>query len=137
MTLALPIAAGAWDAIGPGLLVVAVVAVGVAFLAWTFRRGDAMLDRWAAENNFRLLESEYRWFAKGPFFWRSSKGQTVYRIAVEDQAGEVHRGWARCGGWFLGLWTDQVDVRWDEQPPARQPPGFPVILPSDRSGGHD
>src|SRR5262249_35973173 len=54
-------------------------------------------------------------FFRGPFFWTSSKGQTVYRVTVEVK-GAVRTGWVRCGSWWLGLRSEQVEVRWDETP---------------------
>ena len=102
------------------------IPIAILSIVWTFSRSAKMLEEWARANGFRLLEKEYRWFTKGPFFWRSGKNQTVYRITVQDSQGQVHRGWARCGGWFMGLWSNQVDVRWDEQP--RHQPGFPVVM---------
>lgn len=87
---------------------------------WHFSRSRSLLQKWADENGYRLLAKEYRTFRRGPFFWTSSKGQTVYRVSVEDKAGQVRSGWVRCGGWWLGLLTDHTEVRWDEAP-ARQP----------------
>jgi len=115
---------------GTGLLILLIfVPIAIAGLIWHFSRSANVLDQWARENGLRLLEREYRWFVKGPFFWTSSKNQTVYRITVQDAAGNLWRGWARCGGWFLGLWSSKVDVRWDE--PPRHTPGFPVVMPTD------
>lgn len=54
--------------------------------------------------------------------------QTVYRVTVEDGAGDVRRGWVRCGGFMVGLWSDKVQVKWDNE--AR--PGFPVTVPGER-----
>jgi hypothetical protein len=30
--------------------------------------------------------------------------------------GGVRSGWVRCGSWWLGLLSDQVEVRWDQEP---------------------
>ena len=57
----------------------------------------------------------YRNVFRGPYFWTSSKGQTVYRVTVEVRGG-VRTGWVRCGGWWLGLLSDQAEVRWDNEP---------------------
>jgi hypothetical protein len=103
--------------VGEGLIVVAFVGVAVLALllfAWQFRRSDTLLERWAERNGYTLIEREYRWFARGPFFWTSSKGQTVYRVTVEDKAGRRRSGWVRCGGWFFGLLSDTAEVRWDD-----------------------
>lgn len=124
------------------LILVPVVIFGI---AWGFRRGSDLLELWANANNVRILQKEYCWFLKGPFFWSSSRNQSVYRITVEDSEGQIRTGWAKCGGWFMGLWTSQVEVRWDKQQkgfpvvmPAdqtsvrKEAPGFPVIMPDDK-----
>lgn len=125
--MAIPLAAPFGEPFWPVLAVFGAVALTVGFLSWSLRRGRTLLARWAAANGFTLVQTEWRWIAKGPYFWRSSNNQMVYRIAVSDAGGTVRRGWARCGGWVWGLLTDQVDVRWDEAP--RQPRGFPVVMP--------
>ena len=30
--------------------------------------------------------------------------------------GSVRSGWVRCGGWWLGLRSDEVEVCWDAAP---------------------
>lgn len=108
---------------GPELAVVVLaVLLVVVGMAWHFGRSRSLLDLWAERNGFRILASEYRNMFRGPFFWTTSRGQTVYRVTVEDKAGHVRTGWVRCGGWWLGLWSDHVEARWDEAPPRPEPP---------------
>jgi hypothetical protein len=97
-----------------GLFACGAVAVLI-FLAlwWHFGRSSSLLHQWAAKNGYRIVRQEYRYFFKGPFFWTSSKGQTVYYVVVEDSGGTRRSGWVRCGGWWLGLVSDNVEVRWD------------------------
>jgi hypothetical protein len=83
-------------------------------LVWHFGRSSSLLHQWAAQNGYRIISQEYRNFFKGPFFWTSTKGQTVYYVVVEDAGGNKRRGWVRCGGWLLGLLSDSVAVRWDD-----------------------
>jgi hypothetical protein len=98
------------------LLVPAVMLIlAAAGIAWHFRRSRSLLDRWAERNGYRVIEADYRKFFRGPFFWTSAKGQTVYRVTVEVKGG-VRTGWVRCGSWWLGLLSEQVEVRWDETP---------------------
>jgi hypothetical protein len=92
-------------------LIVVVFALGV---YWHFGRSHSLIHLWAERNGYRLLESNYCWFFKGPFFWTSSKGQTVYRVSVQDQRGHRRTGWVRCGSWMLGLLSENVEVRWEE-----------------------
>jgi hypothetical protein len=94
----------------------AVAAVGLAVLSlvWHFGRSHSILEQWTARENFRLIDGHSYWFFKGPFFWTSSRGQAVYYVTVEDDAGSVRHGWVCCCGWFLGLLSDHMDVEWDD-----------------------
>ena len=103
------------DDLGGVCIVAAFVIFAVFMLAWHFSRSRSLLEPWAAENGYRIVESSYRNLVRGPFFWTTSKGQTVYRVTVEDESGRRRSGWVRCGGWFLGLLSDRVDVRWDDE----------------------
>ena len=51
---------------------------------------------------------------RGPFSWTTSRSQTVYRVFIEDRFGRIRSGWVRCGSWFFGLSSEQIEVRWDE-----------------------
>ena len=96
------------------LIVPVFVLITIASIAWHFGRSQSLLDKWAEENGYRIIHREYRNFFRGPFFWTSAKGQAVYYVIVEDEGGRTHNGWVRCGGWWLGLLSDHVEVRWDE-----------------------
>jgi len=96
-----------------GLLIVIFVVVGIAACAWHICRSRSLLQQWACENCYEILHSEYRNLFKGPFFWTTSKGQTVYYVKVRDPEGNVRTGWVRCGSWWLGLMSDKTEVRWE------------------------
>jgi hypothetical protein len=84
-------------------------------LWWQFSRSRSLLEQWAERNGYHILSRRYRSFFKGPFFWTSSRGQAVYHVTVEEKEGGRRRsGWVRCGGWFLGLLSDNVEVQWDD-----------------------
>ena len=91
-------------------------------MSWHYSRSSAILEKWAAENGFEILERSYRHFFRGPFFLRTTKHQTVYRVTVRDKAGNVGTGWVACGSWWWGLWSDEAKVRWDEAPQATASP---------------
>jgi len=98
-----------------GLFAFVAVAVLIVFVfMWHFGRSNSLLHQWAARNGYRIIRQEYRNFFKGPFFWASTQGQTVYYVVVEDSGGNRRSGWLRCGGWWLGLFSDNVEVRWDD-----------------------
>ena len=109
------------------LLVVVLAAASVIF---HYTRAGILLDRWAAENGYRILHRELRRLRRGPFFFTTSTGQEVYRVTVEDLQGGVRSGYVRCGSWVLGMLSSNMEVRWDEPPIHR--PGFPVVFPPDR-----
>ena len=98
----------------------AILAVLIAMIfgmSWHFARSAAILQKWADENGYEILEKSYRHFFKGPFFFRTTNNQVVYRVTVRDKAGNVGRtGWVACGSWWWGLWSNQAKVRWDEVP---------------------
>jgi hypothetical protein len=100
--------------VGGVLVVLLFTGMAVLLFLWHFTRSDSLLSQWAERNCYTILHQEYRTFFKGPFFWTSGKDQTVYYVVVEDQAGNRRKGWVRCGGFFLGLLSDHVEVRWDE-----------------------
>jgi hypothetical protein len=102
------------DSALPILGFLAFVIFVIVTIFWHFSRSRQVLESWAEANNYRIVSSEYRNFFKGPFFWTSSKGQTVYYVTVETADGQTRRGWVRCGGFFLGLWNDSAEVRWDD-----------------------
>lgn len=86
----------------------------VALLAWHFARSRKMVEQWARDNGLELVNVERRFMFRGPFWWRTGKGQEVFRVTVRDGAGHVRSGYVRVGGWFLGLLSDQVTVEWDK-----------------------
>ena len=96
--------------IGLGVLVLAVV---LAAFAWERLRSAQILEKWAEANGYTILSSEYRSFLTGPFWWNTSKGQTVYRVTILDSSGQTRTGWVKCGSFWFGLVTDDVRVVWD------------------------
>ena len=74
-------------------------------------RSRSLLQSWAMDNGYKIVQSEFRFFRKGPFFWTSSKAQTVYYVTVRADQGETRSGWVRCGGWWFGLMSSKTEVR--------------------------
>ena len=94
-----------------GFVVLAMFAI--AMLVFHFSRAKSILEQWAEDNGYEIISSEQRWFG-GAFWWRKSKGQEVYYVTVRTPDGQIRRGWVRCGGWFLGVLSDQTSVEWDD-----------------------
>jgi hypothetical protein len=93
-------------------LVLAIVGAGY---YWQSSRSRSLLEGWATRNGYQIMQLERRYLCSGPFFWTTSKGQTVYYVTVRDDQGQVRSGFVRCGGWWLGLWSAKTDVRWDDR----------------------
>lgn len=96
------------------LVIFIMFAVVIASLVWQTARSRELLDGWAQREGLQLLQVERRYMRRGPFFWSTSKGQEVFFVQVLDsRSGQVRPAWVRVGGWWRGLLSDQVDVRWD------------------------
>ncbi|HEX5269085.1 MAG TPA: hypothetical protein VFW33_01295 [Gemmataceae bacterium] len=93
---------------------VLVVVVGIAILSWSWRggRADDLVTGWAEKNGYRVVDCSYCWFWKGPFVLTTSKSQMVYYVTFEDAGGRRRRAYVRCGGWFMGMMSDNVEVAW-------------------------
>ena len=100
---------------GDAALTILIIALAIGAVVWHYSRSRSLLEEWASENGYRILSSEHRHLVRGPFFWTTSKGQTVYRVSIEDREGRVRSGWVRCGSWMMGLWSDRVQVKWDDE----------------------
>ena len=98
------------------LLIVPLLAVGIVLPSHSraLSMANAMLQHWAQGNGFQILSLERCLLFKGAFSWTSSDGQPVYRVVVRDREGRERRGHVRCGGFWLGVFADQVEVRWDD-----------------------
>lgn len=101
-----------------GLIMGVALVFGVVSLAWHFMRGRELVEEWARQHSYALEECQYRYLTRGPYLWASSKSQAVYRVKVRTPDGQVHWGWVRCGGWIAGMFSNQVDVRWDAGTPV-------------------
>ena len=100
------------------VFLVAVIAIVILAWVWHFSRARSILQKWADDNGYQLLQAEYRWFRKGPFFWTTSRDQVVYYVVVLDPLGRERKGWVKCGSWLFGMLSNKADVRWDVQEQA-------------------
>jgi hypothetical protein len=94
-------------------LTILLMVLGVISLRRDASRLEAMIDSWARANNLTVLSKERRLLLMGPMIWRTGRTQRVFRIKVRDQHGRQRAGWVRCGGRWTGLYSDQVEARWD------------------------
>ena len=96
-------------------IVVGVVIFGVmlVLVLWQGSKSKQLIEEWAREKQFKLIRVQERSFWKGPFFWTTNaRKQVVYFVVVEDREGRERRGWIRCGGKAMGVFSDHFEVRW-------------------------
>jgi hypothetical protein len=94
-----------------GVVVVAGLAAGAAFLLWAERCWALRrLDAWATREGLVILERDRRRFRRGPFDPMAQ--YIVFRIRARLAAGTERRGWVRLGGRF-NVWSDDAEARWD------------------------
>lgn len=97
------------------IALILIMGLSVVMLNWQSQRSQDLIEGWANDNHLTVVHKEARDFLRGPMFWSTAKGQTVYRITVRDQNGIERSGWIRCGGRWTGLHSDKVEVRWDSE----------------------
>lgn len=100
------------------VVTVALIVLALALLVgaglYPIRRGRHLVEVWAQEHGYAVVEVDHRWIATGPFFFRKAKHQNIYHVALRDRAGRPVTGYARTGGWFLGTaLSSTVTVRLD------------------------
>jgi len=97
------------------LVFIFVLALVILAIYVHFSRGRMLLERWADDNRYTIIRSDYRFLMKGPFFFLSGRGNAVYYVEVLDMQGITRRGYVRCGSFWFGMWlSDEVTVRWDD-----------------------
>ncbi|MEO8604264.1 MAG: hypothetical protein ABI629_16935 [bacterium] len=98
------------------LVAIAVIGLSVVFDRHRAQRAQAILADWMRENGWQLVSSTRRWLPPWSLLFRVSRYQLVFRVEAHDAQGRRSTGFAVCGGWWLGLFTERVDVRWDDRP---------------------
>jgi len=88
--------------------------LAVAYYAWELWRSRKLLLQWAKRQGVAIIRSRRRWVFKGPFFWKSTSGQMVFRVEVRDPHGRERIGWVLCGNYVTGMTTGETSEIWDE-----------------------
>ena len=100
--------------VGIGFVMLGVAAVGVMYLIFLrhhLSRAREKVNQWASRNGYRLESVEVRHFWRGPYFL-TTRSQEVFYVRLLDTEGKVRNVYVRVGGFFLGMWSDHVDVSW-------------------------
>lgn len=90
------------------------LAGAVAYYGWELWRSRTLLARWAVRKGVEIIWARRRWVFKGPFFWKSTSGQVVFRVKVRDLQGYERTGWVLCGNYVTGMVTEQTSEIWDK-----------------------
>ncbi len=72
-----------------------------------------MLENWATQNKYKLIEKQNANFADGPLGWRGAKTYVKYRVKVEDANGKTKTGVVYLGSENIGVLSNEVKVEWD------------------------
>jgi hypothetical protein len=96
------------------LIFVAVLAFGWWMYRWQYSTADTILENWARQNNYKVLDKQKANVGTGPEAVRAGNKQVMYRIVVEDQNGARRSGLAKIGNETTGTLSDEIAVEWDK-----------------------
>lgn len=102
----------------PALVILLFIVMFVfSIVMWIRRMSIAQdrVDQWAQQNGYEIISRQRRTMFRGPFWLTTSKSQEVYEITVRDRDGNQREGYVRVGGMFLGMMSDNLEVRWKDQ----------------------
>lgn len=92
----------------------AIAIFGVVTFWWHMKRSLDLLHLWVRENNLTLVRSERRMMDLGPFTGRTGRGQEIFYVTVKDETDNERNPYVRCGSFWFGLLSENVDVEWDD-----------------------
>lgn len=91
-----------------------VVALGIMMLRWQFRKGEQLLDQWARQHGFEVIERTERTPpGAGPMNRYAANKQIVYAVRVRNESGRVRTATVRVGSPEMGVMSDEISVEWD------------------------
>src|SRR5260221_5016922 len=96
------------------VILIAVLALGWWMYRWQYNTADRVLENWAAQNNYKVLDKQKANVGTGPEAVRAGNKQVMYRITVEDQSGARHTGLAKIGSENTGTLVDEISIEWDK-----------------------
>jgi hypothetical protein len=99
----------------------------IAYMAWYCHQSRSILKRWGEACGYKLLRVRRRFAFGGPFFWGTSKAQAIFHVRLYDpKLHRIRHAWVRCGGFWSGMSSDAVEVRWAEDSAADSSPAGTV-----------
>jgi hypothetical protein len=98
------------------IIAAVVCVVGIVTFWLATLRGKAIVQKWAAANDFEILRAEPCLFTGGSGMWQTptSRNQIIYSVRVRDRAGQERSGWLRIGSFFGGIMfgSERAEVKW-------------------------
>jgi hypothetical protein len=82
-------------------------------IRWQYSKADSMLDNWATQNNYKVLEKTDANVGDGPMGRRGASTFVKYRIKVQDPEGKIKTGIIILGNENTGVLSDEIKVNWD------------------------
>jgi hypothetical protein len=96
----------------------AIVIPPTVIVIWHQYRHYMILRQWEAHQPYTWVE--YKWQRNYELSLRDAfSRETFYQITVRNRKGRIRHGWLRCGSWWLGSFTNRVQVSWE--PYEKQP----------------
>ena len=92
----------------------ALLAMGAGNAFFGTEEAERMLLDWSRTLGVQIEEKERQWILFGPFAWRATNQQRVFRFTALTASGDRKTGWARCGHPLLGLFVFRVTVEWEQ-----------------------
>lgn len=83
-------------------------------MRWQFNRADVLLENWAKENKYQIIDKQNANFGDGPIRRRQETAQVKYRVVIKDRNGQRKSGLVKAGSKNLGTLSDEITVIWDE-----------------------
>ena len=93
----------------------AFLALAAVYAAGRLARARYMLARWARSEGFRVVERKRRVFNTGPFVWAWLGHAAVFWVVLEDCEHRRRSGWVKCGRYWGGLLSSNVEVAWQDR----------------------
>jgi len=91
-----------------------VLAFGIFMLRSQYRRAEQLVDRWAVEHSYRVIEREEQTApGDGPMNRYAANKQIVYAVKLVDRSGNIRHAKLRVGSPETGVLSDRVSVEWD------------------------
>jgi hypothetical protein len=89
-----------------------VIGFWAVYYLFAITKANALMDNWAKQNGFVILQKKHLWFSRAPF--AASGSQLVFRVLIDDH-GQKRSCWLRLGHWQRGMMRDDLAVKWDNQ----------------------